>query len=79
VDRKLKDLPGVQKIVHPEQQGEPLKVFAEDANAVLPKIIDAATTLGVHITELRIEEPSLDDVFVQMVNSKGVIHNEQLS
>lgn len=79
VDRKLQDLPGVQKIVHPEQRDEPLKVFAEDANAVLPKIIDTATTLGVHITELRIEEPSLDDVFVQMVNSKGVNHNEQLS
>lgn len=79
VDRKLQDLPGVQKIVRPQQKDELFKVFAEDANAVLPKIIDAATTLGVHITELRIEEPSLDDVFVQMVNSKGVNHVEQLS
>jgi ABC-2 type transport system ATP-binding protein len=71
VDRALEGLPGVQKVVRSQQKDESLSVFAEDANAVLPRIIDAATTLGVHITELRIEEPSLDDVFVQMVNSKG--------
>jgi ABC-2 type transport system ATP-binding protein len=75
-DRKLQSLPGVQRIVHPQQKDEPLKVFAEDANAVLLRIIDAATALGVRITGLRIEEPSLDDVFVQIVNSNGVNHNE---
>jgi ABC-2 type transport system ATP-binding protein len=79
VDSKLQSLSGIQKIVPPQQKDEPLKVFAEDANLVMPKIIDVATALGMRITELRIEEPSLDDVFVQMVNSKGVNHNEQLS
>jgi len=79
LDRKLQGLPGVQKIVHPQQKDEPLRVFAEDANAALPRIIDAAATLGMHITELRIEEPSLDDVFVQMMNSKGATRNEQFS
>jgi hypothetical protein len=63
----------------PPQEEEPLKVFVDDVNAVMPKIIDAATALGVRITELRIEEPSLDDVFVQMVNSKGGNHGEQFS
>jgi ABC-2 type transport system ATP-binding protein len=76
VDRKLQGLLGVQKIVRSQQKDESLRVFAEDANAVLPRIIDVATTLGVHITELRIEEPSLDDVFIQMVNSKGRNRNE---
>ena len=71
VDPKLQDLPGVQKVVRSQQRDESLRVFAEDPNAVLLRIIDAATTLGAHITELRIEEPSLDDVFVQMMNSKG--------
>jgi ABC-2 type transport system ATP-binding protein len=71
VDQRLRSLPGVQRIVHPQQKDEPLKVFAEDANAVLPGIINAAASLGARITELRVEEPSLDDVFVQMVNSKG--------
>ena len=79
VERELGGLPGVQRIVHPQQRDEPLKVFAEDANAVMPRIIDAATALRVRITELRIEEPSLDDVFVQMVNSKGADHDEQFS
>jgi ABC-2 type transport system ATP-binding protein len=79
LDRKLKSLPGVQKIVLPQQMDEPLKLHAEDANVVMPRIIDAATTLGARITELRIEEPSLDDVFVQMVNSKAVKHDEQFS
>jgi ABC-2 type transport system ATP-binding protein len=71
VDQRLRSLPGVQRIVHPQQKDEPLKVFAEDANAALPGIINAAAALGARITELRVEEPSLDDVFVQMVNSKG--------
>jgi ABC-2 type transport system ATP-binding protein len=70
VERALQSLVGVQRVIHPQQE-EPLKVFVDDANAVMPRIIDAATALGMRITELRIEEPSLDDVFVQMVNSKG--------
>lgn len=79
LDRRLQTLPGVQKIVPPQQGDEPLKLYAENANVVMPRIIDAATALGVRITELRIEEPSLDDVFIQMVNSKGVKRNEQFS
>jgi ABC-2 type transport system ATP-binding protein len=70
VERALQSLVGVQRVV-PPQQDEPLKVFADDAYAVMPKIIDVAAALGMRIAELRIEEPSLDDVFVQMVNSKG--------
>jgi ABC-2 type transport system ATP-binding protein len=78
VERVLQGLLGVQRVVPPQGE-EPLKVFVDDVNAVVPKIIDAATALGVRITELRIEEPSLDDVFVQMVNSKGANHREQFS
>ncbi len=78
VERVLQGLLGVQRVVPPQEE-EPLKVFVDDVNAVMPKIIDAATALGVRITELRIEEPSLDDVFVQMVNSKGGNHGEQFS
>jgi ABC-2 type transport system ATP-binding protein len=79
LDRRLQSLPGVQKIVPPQQTYEPLKLYAEDANVVMPRIIDVATALGARITELRIEEPSLDDVFVQMVNSKGGKRSEQFS
>ena len=79
LDRRLQSLRGVQKIVPPQQRDGPLKLYAEDANVVMLRIIDEAMTLGVRIIELRIEEPSLDDVFVQMVNSKGVKRNEQFS
>jgi ABC-2 type transport system ATP-binding protein len=79
IERKLLSLPGVQRIVHPEQKDEPLKVFAEDASDLLPRIIEAAASLGLHITELKVEEPSLDDVFVQMMNSKGAQSNEHVS
>ena len=79
VNSKLQILPGVQRIIPPRQKDEELKVFAEDANSVLPRIIDVTTTLGLRITEIGIKEPTLDDVFVQMVNSKGAEHNEQLS
>jgi ABC-2 type transport system ATP-binding protein len=75
VEGMLQGVSGVQRVVHPQQE-EPLKVYTDDANAVMPKIIDVATALGVRITELRIEEPSLDDVFVQMVNPKGGDHDE---
>lgn len=76
---KLQNLPGIQKIIPPQQKDEALKVFAEDSNSTLPRIIDVATTLGLRITEISIKEPSLDDVFVQMVNSRVGDHNEQLS
>jgi ABC-2 type transport system ATP-binding protein len=69
LDRKLQSLAGVHKIVHPEQKDKPLKVFTEDPNSLMPEIIDAAAIVKARITELRIEEPSLDDVFVQMVEA----------
>jgi ABC-2 type transport system ATP-binding protein len=79
VDAKLRGIPGVQRIVRPQQKDDLVKIFAEDANSALPRIIDAATSLGLRITELKVEEPSLDDVFVQMVNSKGANSHEQFS
>jgi ABC-2 type transport system ATP-binding protein len=79
VNSKLQSLPGVQRIIPPQQKDEPLKVFADNANLMLPRIIEVATKLGMRITEIGIKEPSLDDVFVQMVNSKGANGNEQFS
>ncbi len=75
LERTLQGLFGVQRVVPPQDE-EPLKMFVEDVNVVVPKIIDTAAALGVRITGLKVEEPSLDDVFVQMVNSKGENHGE---
>jgi ABC-2 type transport system ATP-binding protein len=77
--QRLQSLPSVQRIVCPQQKEEPLKVFVKDANALMPEIIEAAAALRMRITELRVEEPSLEDVFIQMVNSKGASQGEQLS
>jgi ABC-2 type transport system ATP-binding protein len=79
MNSKLQSLPGIQKIIPPQQKDEALKVFAEDSNSTLPRIIDVATALGLRITEISIKEPSLDDVFIQMVNSRVGDHNEQFS
>jgi len=67
----LQNIPGVQKIVRPTHENEPLKILVENANTSLPQIIEVSALHGARITELRLEEPSLDDVFIQMVNSKG--------
>lgn len=76
LNHKLEALAGVERIVYPQREDEPLKVYAKDADAVLSQIIDIITSSGLHVEELRIKEPSLDDVFVQMINSKGGAHNE---
>jgi ABC-2 type transport system ATP-binding protein len=76
VNSKLQSLPGVQRIVPPQLNDEALKVFVQDANLMLPRIIDVVTAFGLRITEIEVKEPSLDDVFVQMVNSKGAEHHE---
>jgi ABC-type uncharacterized transport system ATPase subunit len=47
-----------------------MKVYAKDADAVLSQMLDIVVSSGLHVEELRIKEPSLDDVFIQMVNSK---------
>jgi ABC-2 type transport system ATP-binding protein len=76
LNQKLEKLSGVDRIVFPQQQNEPLKVYAKDADAVLSQIIDIIVSSGLHVEELRIKEPSLDDVFIQMINSKGGTSNE---
>lgn len=69
IEDKLRNLPGVERMMLPQQNEDNIKMFVKNTNEVLPKIIDVATAFGARITELRVEEPSLDDVFVQMVNS----------
>jgi ABC-2 type transport system ATP-binding protein len=76
LNHKLEKLADVERIVYPQREDEPLKVYAKDANAVLSQIIDIITSSGLHVEELRIKEPTLDDVFVQMINSKGGVKGE---
>lgn len=68
---ELERLPDIERVVCPSQQDEPLKVYSKDINTTLPRVLELIASRGLHITDLRIKEPSLDDVFIQMVNSKG--------
>jgi ABC-2 type transport system ATP-binding protein len=70
LNEKLQNSSDVERIVLPQQQDEPMKVYAKDADAVLSQMLDIVVSSGLHVEELRIKEPSLDDVFIQMVNSK---------
>jgi ABC-2 type transport system ATP-binding protein len=78
LSHKLDGLAGVERIVYPQGEDEPVKVYAKDADALLSQIIDVVTSSGLHVEELRIKEPSLDDVFIQMINSKGDAHDESV-
>ena len=76
INLKLEKLRGVERIVYPQPEDEFLKVYVKNANQVLSQIIDIVTSSGLHVEELEVKEPSLDDVFIQMTNSKEVGPNE---
>jgi ABC-2 type transport system ATP-binding protein len=69
--RKLEKLSGIEKMILPQQKDEPLRVYSQNVEDALPNIIDLTISLGLHITDLRVKEPSLEDVFIQIVDSKG--------
>lgn len=73
---RLEKLPDVERIVYPTREDEPLKVYSKDCDKVLSQIIDIISQSGLHVEELRIKEPSLDDVFVQMINHEGGTKDE---
>ena len=76
INLKLEKLRGVERIVYPQPEDEFLKVYVKNANQVLSQIIDIVTSSGLHVEELEVKEPSLDDVFIQMTNSKEAGPNE---
>ena len=43
-----------------------LTVLADDSNQVLPRLFEAATTQGVRITSVAIQEPNLETVFLHL-------------
>ncbi len=69
--KKLEKLADVEKVVSSAQPDEPIKVYAQNVSSVLPLVIDSATSLGLLITDIRIKERSLDDIFIEIINSKG--------
>lgn len=64
---KLKELTSVEKVLPSTDPDQPIKVYSKQVNSVIPQIMDIMTSNGLHLIDLRIKEPSLEDVFIQMV------------
>ena len=58
---KLKQLNLVKDIK--ESDGE-LKLVVKNGGAIVPRIVEVAASLGVHIESMSIREPTLEDVFL---------------
>lgn len=69
--KKLEKLLGVEKVLSSSEAEQPIKIYSKQVNSVIPKIMDIITSNGLHLTDLRIKEPSLEDVFIQMVKENA--------
>jgi ABC-2 type transport system ATP-binding protein len=58
-----KAVPSVQQVT--AEDGK-ISLLAEESNLVLPQLIEAATTAGVRVTSIDIQEPNLESVFLHM-------------
>jgi ABC-2 type transport system ATP-binding protein len=59
----LSQLPTIHRVVSEAQE---LILQAEDANAILPEIIQQVTSVGGHIRQLAVQEPNLEAVFLHL-------------
>ena len=64
----LGGLPGIQRV---DQAGpRRLRVVADDASAATPRLLEAITRQGVHVTSSSEYRPSFDEVFTELVQRK---------
>jgi len=61
LSKKLNEMNLVNEIK--EQEGE-LKLFVKDGEKFLPRVVEIAASLGIHIESMSIHEPTLEDVFL---------------
>ena len=62
--RQWRDLPGVSNVSEPEDGH--LWLLTDDANALLPRLLDSAQAAGARITEINLAEPNLEMVFLHL-------------
>lgn len=69
-DRKAVDLlesiPEVKRAV-PANEGNSVRIYVEDPYSKTPRILNALLKEGYHVAEMRVKEPTLEDVFIQAV------------
>jgi ABC-2 type transport system ATP-binding protein len=62
--KTIEKLPGISEVA---VFGGGLHVTAPDADAVAPQIRDALERAGIAVTQLQRIQPSMEDVFVAMI------------
>jgi len=68
---KLEQLVDIEKVLVPNDPEQPIKVYSKQINNVIPQLLNIITSNKLHIIDLRVKEPSLEDVFIQMVRGKA--------
>ena len=65
----LESLPGVKQVVHHPQDGSAQLEFVLEEEPVLGSVINTLTAGNVRILNLQKREPTLEDVFVELVGA----------
>lgn len=69
-DRKVMDLLRSAREVNDvtfSENGRTIKMFVENPYSYAPRILNNLVREGYHVTELRVKEPTLEDVFIRAV------------
>lgn len=67
----LNMVPGVNK-AEPSPDGGFIRIYVGDPYSRTPRILNVLLKKGYHATELRVREPTLEDVFIQAVKQEGI-------
>jgi ABC-2 type transport system ATP-binding protein len=63
----VENLPGVNRVIHTSQDGGAILEFSLQEEAVLGAVVSTITANNVRILNLQKREPTLEDVFVELV------------
>lgn len=65
--QKFEELPGVRKVAYKQLDGSTVMEFILEEEPVLSTVVNALTETGSRILNLQKREPTLEDVFVELV------------
>lgn len=57
-------LNGMNLVKELKQMDGELKLVVKNGNAIMPRVVEVAASLGIHIESMSIREPTLEDVFL---------------
>jgi ABC-2 type transport system ATP-binding protein len=65
-DRVVPAWQGVRGVNKAYLEDGAVQLLVEDSNEALPSLFEAATSLGVRVTSVQIQEPNLEAVFLHL-------------